>query len=67
MQIAVTTFAAATLFIKPRMDSDSLQGGRLYLNFLFFGTYFMLVNGFSELAIAVSRPPLLTCFHALTH
>ena len=59
-QLGVTIFATCTLFIKPRMDHSTLEGGRLYLGYLFYTVYFMIVNAFTELSIAVSALMVVT-------
>lgn len=44
---------SATLFVKTRMSRDSVAEGQRYVNYLFFASFFMVVNGFSELPITV--------------
>ena len=40
-QVAFVAFMVATLFIKPRMNDTTFEGGALYLQLLFFSIYFM--------------------------
>ena len=40
-QVSFVAFMVATLFIKPRMNDTTFEGGALYLQLLFFSIYFM--------------------------
>ena len=54
MQLALVAFAAATVFLRVRMPTDTLEDGRKFLAFIFFGIYFMNASAWSELSITVS-------------
>ena len=41
------------------MNITTLDGGERYVIFIFFSIYFMVVNGFTELTIAVSSSSFL--------
>ena len=41
-------------WLQTHMNITTLDGGERYVIFIFFSIYFMVVNGFTELTIAVS-------------
>ncbi len=60
MQLALVAFAAATVFLRVRMPTNTLEDGRKFLAFIFFGIYFMNASAWSELSITVSPLAHLT-------
>ncbi|EIE26053.1 ATP-binding cassette transporter [Coccomyxa subellipsoidea C-169] len=54
-QLALVAFAAATVFLRVRMPTDTLEDGRKFLAFIFFGIYFMNASAWSELSITLGN------------
>eukprot|EP00884_Botryococcus_braunii_P004769 jgi/Botrbrau1/14293/Bobra.0369s0007.1 len=55
LQVIVLAFFVATLLVRTHMDTTTVSGGAIYLNYIFFSCYFMMVNGFTELTITVNN------------
>jgi hypothetical protein len=58
MQLAVVAFASATVFVRARSHTASVEDGRTFLSYLFYSIYFMNASAWSELSITV-RPQVL--------
>ena len=56
-QVAMTILIVSTVFIKPHMDPHTVEGGQVFVNYLFYSTYFCLVTAFTELAFSVTPLP----------
>ena len=54
-QLAIVAFASATVFVRARGHTASVEDGRTFLSFLFYSIYFMNASAWSELSITV-RP-----------
>ena len=55
VQLAVVAFASATVFVRARNHTASVEDGRTFLSYLFYSIYFMNASAWSELSITV-RP-----------
>lgn len=65
VQLLTLAFMVATIFVYPRMHKDNLEQGRIYLNVIYFYTFFYIVNGYTESSITVSTCPALPLLFAL--
>ncbi|CAL8470297.1 g9839 [Coccomyxa elongata] len=54
-QLAVVAFASATVFLRVRMPTNTLEDGRQFLAYLFFSIYFMNASAWSELSITLGN------------
>ena len=48
LQTAIVSIILATLFIRPRMHSNTVQDANTYSAIIFFVIVFMLFDGFTE-------------------
>lgn len=53
LQLFTIAFMSATLFVKTRLSRQNVTEGQRYLSYLFFASFFFVVNGFSELPLTV--------------
>ncbi|KAK4857178.1 hypothetical protein QYF36_025378 [Acer negundo] len=56
--VAFVGFVTCTIFLRTRLHPSDEKNGQRYLSCLFFGLVHMLLNGFSELSIMISRLPV---------
>ena len=61
VQLFTLAFMSATLFVKTRMSRSNITDAQRYVNYLFFASFFYVVNGFSELPIVVSPHRCCCC------
>ncbi|MCO5557016.1 hypothetical protein L7F22_010571 [Adiantum nelumboides] len=57
-QVTTVTLVAMTVFLRSELHQNSVADGNLYMGALFFGLILIMFNGFSEMAIVVSRLPV---------
>lgn len=57
MQVAVTAFAVATMFIRPTMKRNNLTDTSKYASALFYCLVNMLFDGFTEMALTIDTLP----------
>ncbi|KAL6591845.1 hypothetical protein ACP70R_049708 [Stipagrostis hirtigluma subsp. patula] len=58
LQLITMSIFAMTVFFRTKMKHDSVTSGRLYIGAIFFGVIVVMYNGFSELALTVSKLPV---------
>lgn len=51
-------FIAMTLFLRTEMHRDSVTNGGIYMGALFFSLVIVMFNGFTELAMTVTKLPV---------
>ena len=49
----IVAFASATVFLRTRYHTATVEDGRNFLSYLFYSAYFMNATGWSELSITV--------------
>ncbi|KAK9806328.1 hypothetical protein WJX72_010375 [[Myrmecia] bisecta] len=54
IQVLVAAVFTAILLLHVHIPQNSVPGGRIHMNYIFFTSYFMLVNGFTEITITVN-------------
>ncbi|CAM6028215.1 unnamed protein product [Sphagnum balticum] len=59
MQLAVGAFISMTVFFRTRLHQRTLSDGTTYLGALFYAIVTIMFNGFGDLAIMISRLPVL--------
>lgn len=51
-------FVASTVFLRTNMHRDSVTDGGIYMGALFFTIIMIMFNGFSELAMTITKLPV---------
>jgi ABC-type multidrug transport system permease subunit len=59
MQLAVGAFISMTVFFRTRLHQRTISDGTTYLGALFYAVVSIMFNGFGDLAIMISRLPVL--------
>ncbi len=59
MQLAVGAFISMTVFFRTRLHQRTINDGTTYLGALFYAVVSIMFNGFGDLAIMISRLPVL--------
>ncbi|KAH7439020.1 hypothetical protein KP509_04G041200 [Ceratopteris richardii] len=57
-QATLVTIVALTIFLRTELHQTTVADGNLYVGALFFGLILVMFNGFSEMAMVVSRLPV---------
>ncbi|XP_061343406.1 pleiotropic drug resistance protein 1-like isoform X2 [Gastrolobium bilobum] len=57
-QLAVVAFIAMTIFFRTEMHPDSVTNGGLYAGALYYGLLVILLDGFADLTVTVSKLPV---------
>ncbi|XP_027349850.1 pleiotropic drug resistance protein 1-like isoform X3 [Abrus precatorius] len=57
-QLSVVAFIAMTVFLRTEMHRDSVTNGGIYAGALFYGLLVILLDGFADLAVTVSKLPV---------
>ncbi|CAJ1898763.1 unnamed protein product [Sphenostylis stenocarpa] len=57
-QLATVAFIAMTVFFRTEMHRDSVVDGGIYAGALFYGLLVILLDGFADLTVAVSKLPV---------
>jgi ABC-type multidrug transport system permease subunit len=59
IQLAVGAFISMTVFFRTRLHQRTISDGTTYLGVLFYAIVTIMFNGFGDLAIMISRLPVL--------
>ncbi|RZB48334.1 Pleiotropic drug resistance protein 1 [Glycine soja] len=57
-QLAIVAFIAMTVFFRTEMHPDSVTSGGIYAGALFYGLLVILLDGFADLTMTVSKLPV---------
>ncbi|WVZ69752.1 hypothetical protein U9M48_018488 [Paspalum notatum var. saurae] len=57
-QLMLTSTVSMTLFFRTNMKRETVTDGSIYMGALFFGVLLIMFNGFSEMALTVSKLPV---------
>jgi hypothetical protein len=57
-QLMVVSIIAMTVFFRTKMKHGSVADGSLYMAALFFGVLMIMFNGFTDMALIVSKLPV---------
>ncbi|KAL6839179.1 hypothetical protein ACP4OV_031070 [Aristida adscensionis] len=57
-QLILMSVITMTVFFRTKMNHESITSGRLYMGAIFFGVIMIMYNGFSDLALTVSKLPI---------
>ncbi|KAK9836042.1 hypothetical protein WJX81_008449 [Elliptochloris bilobata] len=57
-QVAIMAIITGTMFLRTRIEPDSVLNGSMYMSVCFYSVMIMMFNGLTEMTIAVDRLPV---------
>lgn len=58
MQVAIMAIITGTMFLRTRIEPNSVLNGSMYMSVCFYSVMIMMFNGLTEMTIAVRRAVL---------
>ena len=55
MQVAIMAIITGTMFLRTRIEPNSVLNGSMYMSVCFYSVMIMMFNGLTEMTIAVRR------------